>query len=233
MNRTGEIVNGVEIIAYRSAVDIDVKFSDGTILTNVEYSNLKKNSIKNPFEPRICKVGFIGIGKYDYINNITAYRTWEGMIRRCYDDKHQKDCPTYKGCIVHPDWHNFQNFAKWFYGNYKDGFQLDKDLLELNNRVYSSDKCRFIPQDLNKIFTSVKKTNSITPLGVYPCNNRFRASINKGKNRVYLGSFDSETDAFSAYKNAKESYIKEQAEKYKNDIDEKIYHNLINYIVKP
>lgn len=233
MDRTGEILHGIEIIRYRSSIDIDIKFPDGNIIKNVEYGNLKKNSIKNPFAPRIWNVGFIGIGKYNYKDNLTAYRTWEGMIRRCYNSKHQLDCPTYKDCEVHPDWHNFQNFAEWFYLNYKDGFQLDKDLSLIGNKIYGAEFCCFVPQDLNKLLSVKKNTDSKTPLGVYPYKDKFRASVHNGKKRVFLGTFINQEDAFSVYKKAKEEYIKEQAIKYKFYIPEIVYKNLINFIVTP
>lgn len=233
MNRVGEFVNGVEIINYRSAIDIDVRFSDGTIITNVEYSNLKKGSVKNPCEPRIYGIGFIGVGKYDYINNLTAYRTWSGMIKRCYDEKNLKQFPSYIGCSVHSEWHNFQNFAKWFYENYKGGFNLDKDLIEIGNKIYGPNTCCFVPIEINNILTHNKKTRSITSTGVYPYNGKYRASVQEGGKRVYLGVFKTDEEAFNAYKIEKESYIKKQADKYRRELGEIIYNNLINYIVKP
>lgn len=231
MNREGEVINGIKIIAYRKSIDIDVMFKDGTILKNVEYGNLKKGHIKNPFEPKIYNIGFIGIGKYDYINNLTAYRTWHGMIKRCYNESNFIKHPTYKDCTVHSDWHNFQNFAKWFYENYKDGFQMDKDYTCFDNKVYSQDTCVFIPQELNKLFSYTKVSKTKTMVGVDKVGSRFKASLNKGKNKIYLGYFDTEIEAFSAYKKAKEDYVKEQAFKFRNDIGEIVYNNLMNYIV--
>ena len=233
MDRTGEIWHGIEIIAYRKSIDIDIKFPDGTVLYNVDYGNLKNKSIKNPFKPRICDIGYIGTGIYNYADNLTAYRTWEGMLRRCYNEKHQNNFPSYKGCSVVKEWHNFQVFAEWFYKNYKDDFQLDKDLTIIENKVYGPEYCSFIPQDLNKMLTGKRNSDSTTPTGVYPCKNKFKASVHNGLKRVYLGSFENETDAFNSYKIAKESYVKEQANRYMNEISEVIYQNLMNYIVKP
>ena len=55
-------------------------------------------------------------------------------------------------------------------------------------------------------------------------------SKNKGK-REWLGSFKTEVEAFNAYKTAKESFIKEQAEKWKGKIDDRAYNALIDYEV--
>ena len=53
---------------------------------------------------------------------------------------------------------------------------------------------------------------------------------NKGK-REYLGLFNTELEAFNAYKQAKESFVKEQANKWKDKIDERAYEALMNYQV--
>ena len=46
-----------------------------------------------------------------------------------------------------------------------------------------------------------------------------------------MGFFKTELEAFEAYKQAKESFIKEQAEKWKSQIDERAYNALMNYEV--
>ena len=56
-------------------------------------------------------------------------------------------------------------------------------------------------------------------------------SKNKGK-REHLGLFNTEIEAFNAYKTAKESFIKEQAEKWKGKIDDRAYEALMNYQVE-
>ena len=56
-----------------------------------------------------------------------------------------------------------------------------------------------------------------------------------GKNKggsEYLGSFKTELEAFNAYKTAKEIYIKEQANKWKDKIDDRAYEALMNYQVE-
>ena len=55
-------------------------------------------------------------------------------------------------------------------------------------------------------------------------------SRNKGQPE-YLGLFKTEIEAFKAYKKAKESFIKEQANKWKSQIDERAYNALMNYTV--
>ena len=49
--------------------------------------------------------------------------------------------------------------------------------------------------------------------------------------REFLGYFNTELEAFNAYKQAKESFIKEQANKWKGEIDDRAYEALMSYEV--
>ena len=112
-------------------------------------------------------------------------------------------------------------------------FDIDKDLLIKNNKTYSEIGCVFIPHSLN---TLLVKSNSIRGehlIGV--CHNKklnkYQANIKKYSKLIYMGLFDTELDAFNAYKVEKELYVKELAQKYQNDIDERAYVALLNYKV--
>ena len=60
----------------------------------------------------------------------------------------------------------------------------------------------------------------------------FVAQVNKNKGKSErLGIFKTEIEASKAYKTAKESFVKEQATKWKGQIDERAYLALINYEV--
>ena len=70
---------------------------------------------------------------------------------------------------------------------------------------------------------------------VHWCNSKkvFVAQINRNKGQQdYLGQFDNPNDAFLAYKKAKESYLKELADKWKERIDPRAYKALMNYKVE-
>ena len=53
------------------------------------------------------------------------------MIIRCYSNNYHQREPSYKECSVCEEWLNFQNFAKWWYINYFEEGDLDKDLLNI------------------------------------------------------------------------------------------------------
>ena len=60
----------------------------------------------------------------------------------------------------------------------------------------------------------------------------FKAQVGKNKGgRERLGFFNTELEAFKAYKTAKESFIKELANKWKSQIDIRAYNALMNYEV--
>ena len=112
-------------------------------------------------------------------------------------------------------------------------FQLDKDILLKGNKIYSEDTCCFVPQEINTFYTKSKKIRGLYVVGV-----SFDKKLQKfvavlsvdGKSRT-LGYFDNEWSAFLAYKKAKESRAKELAEKWRGQIDDRVYEKLMNYKV--
>ena len=70
------------------------------------------------------------------------------------------------------------------------------------------------------------------PIGVSKWKSKFKATLHKEGIYFYLGLFDTLEEAFQTYKIEKEVYIKEVAEKHKNQITENCYQALINYKVE-
>ena len=111
----------MKIVRYGSNEDIDIEFLDEFhyIKEHQAYSNFKSGGVKNPYDRDLYNVGYFGVGNYSSRDNgkmAFAYKTWTGMIERCYLNK--KAFPAYYGkCEVCSEWHNYQNFAKWFEEN--------------------------------------------------------------------------------------------------------------------
>lgn len=220
------------IIEYYNYKNCTVQFDNGLIVTNKEYKEVKKGTIKNKLHPSICEVGYLGIGKHSMYLCRTKTDVgvkWTSMINRCYNKKYLEHRPSYKDCYVDERWHNFQNFGDWFEENYNpktmEGWHLDKDILVKENKIYSPETCCFVPQEINSLFndkyTGIKKTKY---------SHQARVSI-YGK-CVTIGSYITFEEAFQAYKETKEKYIKEVAEKWRELISEKVYQALINYQVE-
>lgn len=107
-------------------------------------------------------VGYIGYGEFSSrLDNkdTKAYTTWRNMLSRCYSDDNPRN-RSYNDCTVCEEWHNFQNFALWFYQNHPDNgkkYHLDKDKIVKGNRMYSPENCCFISPSENAIISNQKK----------------------------------------------------------------------------
>ncbi len=239
-DRTGEIYISNEgfkltIIAYRGVNDCDIEFEDRGIIKNLTYHNIIKGSVNNPYHPIVYNMGYLGVGKYkSSINNIhsKSYKTWTDMLKRCYDPKYHIKKPTYKECWVHPVWCDFQFFAEWFEKNYVEGWHLDKDILKKGNTEYSDETCCFVPQEINGLFIKSNSRRGECPIGVTKRGKRFEATLSKDSKFVYLGTYDSIEEAFQAYKEAKEDYIKEVAIRWRKRIPNKVFESMIYYKVE-
>lgn len=189
--------------------------------------------VKNHYKPSLHGVGYIGVGKFSAKSNSPQHNVWSKMIARCYD-KTVREFNRYggRGVYVHKDWHNFQIFHDWFDKNYVEGYQLDKDLKNPDNLVYSPDTCIFIPSPVNKILISNNKFRSEFGVGVHiRPNGKFQASYGCFSKTKTIGTFNSAEEAFSAYKEAKESHIKVVADLYKDVLPVEAYHTLMNWEV--
>lgn len=222
------------IVEYANSQNCTVKFEDGTIVKNLYYWNIVQGRVKNPYHKNIYGVGYTGEGKY-YKKGGGVYKHWYSMFVRCYSDKYIGKL-IYANVTVCEEWHNFQNFAKWFEHNYSpkimEKWELDKDILIRNNKVYSPEACCFIPKEINRLWTKRHNERGILPIGVTVRKGRYRARVSKENKRVCLGSFDTPEEAFQAYKIEKEKYIKEVADKWKGKIDDRVYEALYNYKIE-
>lgn len=162
---------------------------------------------------------------------VLAYSCWKEMLRRCYSEEFLKRHNTYNICEVIEEWHTFSNFVQFFNSEYKEGYQLDKDIIVKGNKIYSKDTCCFVPSEINSIIETSKKIRGKYPIGVYydKSKNKFRAFCSVNDKSKSLGNFDTAIEAFICYKEFKENYIKQIATKYYREglISEIVYNSLI------
>ena len=163
-------------------------------------------------------------------------RIWSAMMARCYSQKNLKRNPTYRGVSVCVEWRTLSVFSSWFSKNYKKGYNLDKDLIEKGNKVYCPEKCCFVPQEINKLITRCELRRGPYPIGVCMVRKtgKYFAHVNIAGKQKHIGIFNSPEEAFSAYKKAKEEYIKEVAQDYfaKGLITERVRDALMRYEVE-
>ena len=233
ISKQGEII---KIIEYSNSHNCTIIFNDKDTVYNKGYEDIRKGRVRNPYFPSVWGIGFIGSGSYKASKGSKKYKvyeTWNSMLGRCYNENFKEKHPSYKGCAVTEDWHNFQNFAKWFYENYKDGFALDKDILVKGNKIYSPETCAFVPHKINLLFVKGGKTRGDLPIGVRKDGNKYSSRIRlRGNKATHLGLFDTPEEAFLAYKIAKEKHIKNIADEWKDKIDLKVYDAMYNYKVE-
>ena len=233
-----------KILKYNDSKNVEIQFLKTGYEAVVELGNIRNGGVKDPYLPSVYGVGILGT-KYsisEYGRDTKEYVLWNNMLMRCYSDTYQKKQPTYKDCEVSENFKSFEYFYEWChkqigFGNDGNGnpFQLDKDLLTKGNKVYSESTCIFLPQEINSLLIKREASRGEHLIGVYyhKRDKAFVAQVGKSKGkRERLGSFKTEIEAFNAYKVAKESFIKEQANNWKSQIDERAYSALMNYTVE-
>ena len=229
-----------KIVKYNNSKDVVIQFLKTGFETVAHLGSIKIGKVKDPYLPSVYGVGVSGTKYPITVNGVKTkeYELWRDMLKRCYSDTYQKKRPTYEGCKCSDNFLHYEYFYEWCHkqvGFNNEGWHLDKDLLIKGNKVYSEDSCVFIPAEINSLLIKSTASRGEHLIGVHwsNTNKAFRARVckNKGK-REHLGFFDTELEAFNAYKQAKESFIKEQANKWKGKIDERAYEALMNYKVE-
>lgn len=166
-----------------------------------------------------------------------AYDKWHQMMQRCYSKNNQTKNPSYIGCTVAEEWHDFQAFADWFFAHkHKDsGYQLDKDLLFPENKIYSPETCCLVPRELNSLLISCTPRAGCLPRGVYfnKEHGRHKAQLMIDGKKTHLGYFDCADSAYQAYKETKERYVKNKALEWANRIEWDVFVALMNWEIWP
>ena len=230
---------GFKIVKYNNSRNVDIQFTNTGFETSAQLEHIKNGNVKDPYLPSVHGVGIAGAKYPITVNGVKTkeYMLWCSMLERCYNATYQKQRPTYEGCEVSDNFKSYEYFYEWCnkqIGFDNEDWHLDKDLLIKGNKVYSESTCVFIPREVNTLLTKSTASRGEHLICVFwnKTNKAFRARVNKNKGmQEHLGYFNTEIEAFNAYKQAKESFIKEQREKWKDKIDESAYKALMNYTV--
>ena len=227
-----------KIVKYNDSRNVEIQFINTGFETTVQLGDIRSGKVKDPYTPSVFGVGVAGTKYPNRVNGrkTKEYVLWCHMFERCYSDAYKKKYPTYEGCEVSENFKSYEYFYEWCHKQvgFNKEWHLDKDLLIKGNKVYSEDTCVFLPSEINSLLTKREALRGKHLIGVSWCKkaNAFKASVNKNKGKQeHLGYFKTELEAFNAYKTAKEAFVKEQADKWKSQIDDRAYEALMNYEV--
>jgi len=184
-----------------------------------------------------------GVGVNDWVGNVNVggkkireYVLWNSMLKRCFDEKLKQRQPTYEGVTCSKEWLSMTTFIEdvsQMRGYGLEGWQLDKDILQKGNKLYSKDTCCFVPLEVNILLTKRDKCRGEYPVGVNfdKATGKFKANIKINGKTKHLGRFATPEEAFRVYKLAKEAHIKVVAQQWQHRLDERVYLALMAYEV--
>lgn len=136
---------------------------------------------------------------------VKSYSAWSNMLSRCYSNSKNRN-NSYKSvgrATVCDSWLTYDTFKEWYDNNYREGFELDKDLLGSELKEYGPTTCVFLPRRLNAaIATPLRETKKCAlPPGVFLNNHGSGGHPYYSKvTGVWLGCFATPEEANRAWR---------------------------------
>jgi hypothetical protein len=158
----------------------------------------------------------------------TPHKTWSNMMRRAYG---LMKAAAYKDCSVCLKWHDYQEFAAWYSMQpyaFETDSELDKDILDSLNTVYSPEHCSVVPKLINQIFRDTRSLRGKLPIGVSVASGGvgFVSTLSMFGKPEALGIFHDITEAFRAYQAAHRTYCNHLADVYDSKLDARVIQRL-------
>lgn len=170
---------------------------------------------------KVSKYGF-GFNDADYkvTNKSTGwkcpyYTKWRSMINRCYSPRYQSIKPSYIGDSVCDEWESFMAFKSWMEKQDWEGMELDKDLIDFGNKIYSPSKCCFIPRGVNGFIRTTSKSSNSGFVGVHMVSKgKFEAHFRNPvtKKIEHIGTYNDALTAHEDWRVEKLRVAKEMVE---------------------
>lgn len=220
------------IIQYINNSKVIVKFLDmyGSE-SQVTLQSLRKGLVRNPYAPNLYNVGFLGVGTYAMTINgkpTCAHKAWSGVIERCYSTRLRHSRPCYSDVTISGDWHNFQNFAKWFYSQRgaELGWEIDKDLLVTGNKHYSPETCILLPRRLNTAIIHVGSNENVLGYSYHPVSKLYSTMVSTpaGGRNIY---FKTKDECVKYYYKSKSEQLSSLANEWREELDPKAFDSFI------
>ena len=228
----------VVVLDYYNARDVTIKFLNTGNVRKTGTSELKKGEIRDNEAFPVYIVGIMDVPN-EARRNVPIpkeYSIWNGVRQRCYNENIRHLNPSYQEAEMSENFKRYSYFKEWCHnqiGFDQDGWQLDKDILIKGNKLYSEATCCFVPPEINTLILKADRIRGKYPIGVYEDKQagKFKVRISVEGKHKHVGRYYCEKEAFYAYKVAKEQYIKEVANKWKSQLDPRVYEALMNYDV--
>ena len=228
----------VVVLDYYNARDVTIKFLNTGNVRKTGTSELKKGEIRDNEAFPVYIVGIMDVPN-EARRNVPIpkeYSIWNGVRHRCYNENIRHLTPSYQEAEMSENFKRYSYFKDWCHnqiGFDQDGWQLDKDILFKGNKLYSEATCCFVPPEINTLILKADRIRGKYPIGVYEDKQagKFKVRISVEGKQKHVGRYYCEKEAFYAYKVAKEQHIKEVANKWKGQIDVRVYEALINWEV--
>ena len=262
IDRTGEVGISnqgcvMKIVEYNNCDDIIIEFQDEhKSRVRTSYKHFKEGVCKNPFFPSVCGHGYLGIDKEGNVPktkelkdgksiNTWEYHKWMNMLQRCFDNKEKERHPTYKDVTCCSRWLCYANFLEdleilrqEYNWSEDEKLNLDKDILNKGNKIYSLENCVLVPNWINTLFVKTDASRGAYPIGVSydKHNKKYQTHCSIDRKLTRLGLYNTIEEAFNTYKQAKENEIKRVAndcvQKSFISKDSRLYKAMINYQIK-
>ena len=163
----GELI----VLSYESKTKVKVRFTETGTERLATSAQIRAGNVKDANLRNVFGVGFFGVGTHkSKVLGVAnpAYQCWRDMLRRCYAPDRDVKNPTYAGCTVCDEWHNFQKFGDWYQLNYPlvgGKYEIDKDTNTFGKvgKEYSPKRCKFITKEQN-----IRRSHSICAIITSP-----------------------------------------------------------------
>jgi hypothetical protein len=205
----------IVILEYKTSENVIVQFKDGN-KKRTSINAINQKSLFNPYKKNVKNTGYFGEGCYkSKINNKSTkcYTEWSRMIGIFYNN----DGTLKKDSEVCKEWHNFQNFAKWYEENYIEGLTTVFNIFN-TNKVVSSENTYMIPLKIANFF----KAGYENKKGRY--NNYCVTFRSK-----HIGYFKNRKDSEKAYLDIKNKVFLEELLEYKEILSLNTYNIFNNF----
>lgn len=205
--------------------------------------HIKCGKIKDQKAPLTFGVGYTdGVLTKKDKTHLNYYNYWKQILERGYCAKLKSKYPSYLEVTVCEEWHSLKNFKTWFEDNFpkvEGCYDLDKDLLSGENKIYSPLTCVFLPKRINTLLINKyhNRKGKVLPIGVTQKREggKYCARCHIGEKQPFvIGYFDCPDRAWESYRDFKQDYIRSLAEEYndKGMLCERAYTALTSYEVK-